>query len=92
MGFYIGSILCTVHDIIISNVMCPNKFHVQDMKNPCLRRVPYVQDKLIHIHNYYGRFKGFTKTLKLVIVLSLNFAQIEHTEPGCTNHNSVKKT
>ena len=71
--------------------MCPNKFHVQDMKNPCLRRVPYVQDKLIHIHNYYGRFKGFTKTLKLVIVLSLNFAQIEHTEPGCTNHNSVKK-
>ena len=92
MGFYIGSIQCTVHNIIISSVMCTNKFHVQDMNNPCLRRVPYVQDKLIHIHSDNGQFKGFTKTLKLVIVLSANFAQIEHTCPGCTNHNSVKKT
>ena len=78
MGFYIGSIQCTVHDIIISNVMCPNKFHVQDMKNPCLRRVPYVQDKLIHIHSDNGRFKGFTKTLKLEIILLWNFAQIRY--------------
>ncbi len=31
MGFYIGSIRCTVHDITISSVMYPNRFHVQDM-------------------------------------------------------------
>ncbi len=79
MGFYVGSIRCTVHDITISSVMCPNRFHVQDMKNPCPTLATYVQDKLIHIHNYYGRFKGFTKTLKLIIVLSWNLAQIEHT-------------
>jgi hypothetical protein len=59
--------------------MCPNKLHVQDMKNPCPTLATYVQDKLIHIHSDNGWFKGFTKTLKLVIVLSSNFAQIEHT-------------
>ena len=43
MSFYIGSIRCTVHDVIIYSVMYPNRFHVQDMKNPCLRLVSYVK-------------------------------------------------
>ena len=80
MGFYIVPIRCTVHDITISSVMYPNQFHAQDMKNPCPTLATYVRGKLIHIHNYYGRFVGgFTKTLKWAIVLSWNFAQIEHT-------------
>jgi hypothetical protein len=37
----VGSIRCTVHDIIISSVMCPNRFHVQDIKNQCLRLAAY---------------------------------------------------
>ncbi len=78
MSFYIGSIRCTVHDITISSVLYPNRFHVQDMKIPRPTLATYIRGKKINSHSDNEWFKGFTKTLKLVIVLSWNIAQIEH--------------
>ena len=66
MGFYIGSIRCTVHDIIISSLMYPNRFHVEDVKNPCPIHSSYKKGMKFNDPHIVMLCKGGMDDLKLL--------------------------